>query len=255
MTSNRMKHRMIVLQIAAFPMFAAAIVWLVRHFIRDKGKIKLATLWASIPALCAVLSMVLAAGFPRNFGTAATFSVSVFLSLLLACVLWIAIYSGMLLGERQGGYWSKFKSAEQIRAAVPWCIGATAFATGLSYGASSIFHLSVPHFGSGRFVLAATLTKIAYSFAEEFVYRGCFQALLGFWLASVKHGELLAIGIAAVLFTAQHVNQNHQLHVFLVVLPAGLTFGAIFARCGILAAAAVHLVSNLLILFLLPWIL
>ncbi len=101
-------------------------------------------------------------------------------------------------------------------------------------------------------LLQIVLHHLSYSLGEEFFYRGCVQALLTSWLVGVRHGNWWAIGTASVIFTAQHVDPNHQGLLFLIVLPAGAVFGVLFARFGVSAAAAVHFPSNLSLTFLLP---
>lgn len=217
---------------------------------------KLAAYTAALTVVFAVASLLLDAGIPHDEPATIRLEAPLVMDVLLGLALWIAIYVGILLGDRQGGYWTKAKGEGHDRDAVMWC--------GAAIGVALLFTVAVCHFsqihprapvvaGFGS-ALAPLFALLAFSLAEEFVYRGCFQALLDSWFGPSRLGGLCAIIIAAVLFAAQHVDPTHPNARFLMAFVAGLAFGAVFSRFGVLAAASAHFGSNLLATFLLPHI-
>lgn len=90
-------------------------------------------------------------------------------------------------------------------------------------------------------------SHLAWSLGEEFFYRGCVQALLVVWLARLPRAEWWAIAITAIVFTVQHHSTTP-----VVIFPAAVAFGMLFARFGLWTAAGVHFAANLANSFLLP---
>ncbi len=94
---------MLILRLAIFPFFAAAIVYLVRHFAGGDRRMRIAAGWAILTAAFGGLSIIVESGRPHDAATAAMLVVMLGGSVLLGGALWVVIVVGMQLGDAQGG--------------------------------------------------------------------------------------------------------------------------------------------------------
>jgi membrane protease YdiL (CAAX protease family) len=92
--------------------------------------------------------------------------------------------------------------------------------------------------------LWALNSVLLVSLTEEALFRGYFQEALSRRFAEHRHGELFAIGIAAVLFGAVHVMGG--LAYVLVTGLAGVGYGLAYRKGGLEAAVMAHVTVSLL---------
>ena len=235
-------------------MFVVAVVWFVRNFVKGDRRMRVAAIWTGLTAMCGVISFLSVHKVAQSLVGFTELGVYLSMVPILGCALWVAIGTGILLGDRQGGYWRKKGGVDSNRSMITWCVISLGVAIAIPYivGHLANVPLGRAHAWPPKAVLQVSLSLVTYSLAEEFLYRGCFQALITSWFKSAWYAGWLANGIAAVLFMGQHVSQDHQYYRFIITLPAGLLFGVIFARFGILAAIAVHLAADLALTFVMP---
>jgi hypothetical protein len=243
-----MQAMLLALRLTIFAFFVAAVIHVFRRFdVRDR-RIGVAMGWAAgvtgVGAL-AILAESWVSAEPLAIGALA---LKLFILLSLTGVLWVAIYSGLQLGEQQGGYWTK--TCTTLRAASLWSGAAVLGLLAGNLACWRVFASTLNLAPSGEAILPVVLSHLSYSLGEEFFYRGCVQALLVFWLGRIPGGKWWAVIIATGVFTAQHTFAPTQL--LLAVYPAGVVFGLVFARFGIWAAVATHFAANLVMSFVLP---
>lgn len=239
---------MIFLRLTVFAFFVAAVVQVIRHFVPGDRRILTSVGWAVGTALVGALAILAGDTLPQEAGGRATLGFKLLGLLPLAGVLWVAIYAGQLLGDRQGGYW--VKTGTRARNAILWGGAAVLGLLTLNWAICRFSALPLSPVPTGRIALATGLTHLGFSLTEEFFYRGCVQALLSAWLTRIRGGRWISVGLAALVFMAQHVAPWP--HLVLVILPAGVVFGYLYLRFGLWTAVGVHFMANLVMAFVLP---
>lgn len=242
---------MIFLRLTVFAFFVAAVVHVIRHFIPEDRRILTSVGWAVGTALIGALAILAGDSFTQETAAGSTLVFKLLGLLLLAGALWVAIYAGQLLGDRQGGYW--IKTGTTVQNATLWGGVATLGLLALNWAVCRFSTLPLSPAPTGRIALVTGLTQLGFSLAEEFFYRGCVQALLNAWLARVRGGRWMSVGLSALVFMAQHVAPWP--HLVLMILPAGVVFGFLYLRFGLWAAVGVHFTANLVMAFVLPHLL
>jgi hypothetical protein len=193
---------MLFLRFAPLPLFVVAVVWFVRHFARSDRRMKVAALWAGLTAICGVISFLLVHKPPQGLAEKIELGVYLIEAPILGCALWVAIGTGILLGDNQGGYWTKMKGMALDRNSLMWWILSFGILILFPYLAGRLANVPITPAQSWtpKAVLQVSLSLVTFSLAEEFLYRGCFQALIVSWFKTAWYGGWLANGIAAVLF-------------------------------------------------------
>lgn len=232
---------LLLLRLSVFSLFIGAVVHVVRNSQPGNSRrMGIAVGWAVATTAVAGFGMVLAKAPARGL----IFWVPG-LTLMIG-VLGYAIYCGQMLGDQQGGYW--FKKNPRVGPAVAWGAGVV---TGLlAYDwvlLRSKFLLMDPGWGLPKESVPTFFNLLAWSVSEEFFFRGCVQAMLVVWMARLPRAEWWAIAFTAIVFTLQHVTTTP-----LVIFPAAIAFGILFARFGLWTAAGVHFAANLVSAFILP---
>lgn len=239
---------MLLLRLSVFAFFIAAVVHMVRRFNPEDRRVFTSVGWAMGTALVAALAIFVGSVGPVE-STGSVLTIFWILSLLpLAGALWVVIYAGQLLGDGQGGYW--VKAGRRPRDAVLWSVVAVTGLLVLNGVLCRFNALPLSPAPTGQAAVSRVITQLGFSMGEEFLYRGCVQALLVSWLARFRSGRWVAVGLAALIFAVQHLAPVTQLG--LIFLPAGVVFGLLFARFGLWPAAAAHFGANLAMMFVLP---
>jgi membrane protease YdiL (CAAX protease family) len=103
--------------------------------------------------------------------------------------------------------------------------------------------------GSGfRGAVSALLLASNFAFAEEFVYRGCFQSLITSMLPASKVNSWRAIIIVALVWTIGHAGSLSPDWVkFVQVFPLGVFLGWWYGRAGYIGSVTVHIAFNIII--------
>lgn len=239
---------LLALRLTVFAFFVAVVVHLSRHYVPGDRRIRVALVWTGVLVTVGALSILHESGFRAETGAIGLLLVKLLMLIPLAGVMWVAIYGGMLLGDGQGGYW--IKAGTHARDAWLWSGVAVLGLLACNYGYFRLLAVPLAPAPTGPAIVPVVLRHLMYSVGEEFFYRGCVQALLVVWLARLPGGKWWAVIIASVVFTAQHVVPPIQL--LLVLFPAGVVFGLLFARFGVRAAIVTHLAANLVMAFVLP---
>jgi hypothetical protein len=239
---------LLLLRLAILPFFIAAVMYVIRHFKPRDRRMVAAAGWAMGTSLLAALAILGDSGIPANAAAAGLLGFKLFGLLALAGALWVAIYAGQLLGDRQGGYW--IKAGGPARKAAGW--SGMALLGLLAYNWAILHLLAIPAAGApvGREAALRLVAQLSYSLGEEFFYRGCVQALLMAWFVRFRGGPWWAAILAAVIFTVQHVAPLSHLALF--IFPGAVLFGVLFLRFGLGAAVAAHVGANMAMTLVLP---
>jgi membrane protease YdiL (CAAX protease family) len=171
------------------------------------------------------------------------FMIDIFGTLCAGALVWICCHDGILLGSKQGGYWTKQGSRPSSAALA--CLVGTVLSLCFSVPLFLILEISLPpgYFPSAPQKWVAHLARMAaFSFAEEAGYRGWVLAALVPCSVRIRFRPWSANLLVAMLFAVQHTGGIYQM---LTAFWSGLIMGVIFQRHGLLAAAATHLLLNL----------
>lgn len=248
---------LLVAHLAVFPLFAGAVVYLCRHLRHGDRRMVTALIWAIALAACEAVAVIA--------GTAGPLSTPVVVQMVtmltgvvpLSAAQWVSMYVGMLLGDHQTGYWTKTPLAAarlSPGAAVTLSFAAIVLFTYLLCRLFQVDSAPAALATEPRLRFALLLASCNYAVVEEIIYRGCFQALLAEWFRSARFGQPLALLVVAVVFTVQHVGAMNESFRVLQVLAAALLFGWIFRRYGLIAAISLHVLSNLTLDHIVPWL-
>jgi membrane protease YdiL (CAAX protease family) len=193
---------------------------------------------------------------PTDVQSSGTLAINLLLVLfILAPLLYCCVDVGYRFAEEGKNYWVRGYPQEPL---VRFTLsGAASVLSILIYTGfiCRFFHvvLSRDYPGDLRAIVHLLAGNIAFVSAEEIIYRGCFQSLLGHFLRLSRYNRVLAICCVSVIFAAQHVGPS-GLATMAMAFPVGVLLGYIFDRYGLILAIVVHLVSNLLLVFWLPTI-
>lgn len=166
----------------------------------------------------------------------------------------MAIYAGQLLRSETGNYWFKYRESAQYSKVI---LAVILSAIGL-FGCSLVIFrsLQVPiaqfAFSSPLRIISFALSTLAFSFGEEFFYRGWVQGFLDSKLERISHGANLSLLITSVIFAVQHVGGAYQGPIMLSAFLGGLIFGTIYRQYGMIAAGTVHVLANIFTAIALP---
>ena len=244
------------LRLSIFVFIVLAVIYAIRNRVPNDRRLVGALLAGAGVALAAVLSLILDAVVAGDKQTIVRFFVMLPGAMGLAVGIWVASYAGMVLWGKSGGYWFRNNSAGR------WVATSTVgvlVVLGLLLWSSLVCRLfAVPvapvSWNSPVLLLSYVSTQLAYSLGEEFFYRGWVQGVLGVYLAKFRWGSGAAIALAAVVFAVQHVGGPYQLPILIIAVGGGLTFGVVFQRFGLVTAAGVHLLANLVQALVLPYL-
>lgn len=239
---------MLLLRLSVFVFFIAAVVQVIRHFNPQDRRIFTSVGWAMTVAFAAALAIFFASLGSAEPAGSVMAAVKILSLLPVAGALWVVIYAGQLLGDHQGGYWTKAGGCS--RNAVLWSVVAVVGLFVWNWALCRLSAQSLRPAPTGQAAVVQVFKLFGFSLGEEFFNRGCVQALLVAWLARFRGGHWAAVGLSAVVFASQHVAPVTQLG--LIFLPAGVVFGLLFARFGLWPAAAAHFGANLMMVFVLP---
>ena len=246
-------YSLLLFRIAILPFMAGAVMFYVRNRIAGDRRQRHAALAGLGVGLAGLAAVCFRTPLPLA-GAIAPFQLAAELTAVLCAgaVVWVSGYAGMLLGDNQGGYWTRPNS--RVRSAVlAGLVGA---------GLSLLF--SLPFFAALDIPLAPgqipstpaewggfLCKKTAHSFGEEVFFRGWCLVWLGALGGRFRLGFWSANLLTAALFSVQHAEGG--LYQMLTAFWSGVILGVIFQRHGLFAAAGTHLLLNLLVLVF-PWV-
>lgn len=235
------------LQMASLAIIVGAVVFYFRNRVAGDRRERQAV-WAGLAvALTGAASVCLRTTLPfADLGAMMQFNADILAALCAGALVWMSCHGGILLGDRQGGYW--VKQGSHPRAAALACL----LGAGLSLGFSMPFFVAmdgqlaageVPStvLGYGAFLCK----KLAHSFGEEVIFRGWALAALGTASGRIRFSPWSANLLIAAIFAVGHTSSFYQV---LTAFWAGLIMGVIFQRHGLIAAATTHMLLNLAVL-------
>lgn len=177
-------------------------------------------------------------------------------AIILGAAIGISCYAGILLGDTSKGYWKKLGTNSRRQTAMACVLAAIAT---MLFAIAVFMIYKVPIAATPEFTAANAwhyaCTTLTYSFAEEVFYRGWVYSILVVLFSHVRYNGIVALLASSIIFAAQHVGGPYQVPVLLNTAFAGVVFGKIFEKHGLIAAAFTHLLANLLGAFAVPYLL
>jgi membrane protease YdiL (CAAX protease family) len=180
------------------------------------------------------------------------------LDVVVVLKLWVMIYVGWILWERRSGdYWGIRFWTSQRRAIV---LTGTVVVAGMIAYSVLLFYLFSPRLGEAVRILGGgddihgfeewllvSVVVTNFAISEEFIYRGCIQAMLTRWFGDRQAGAWAAIILTAVLWTLMHTGSLEPNWIkYAQVFPLAIFLGWWFSRAGFLGTVSIHVLFNLL---------
>ena len=241
-----LSYVVLLFRIALLPFLVLAVVYCLKHRVERDRRQRHAVLAGMAVASAGIAALLMQTTAALDPDTPLKLSFDVLRILGAGALIWANGYAGILLAEKQGGYW--VKPDTRMRPAVLACLAGA----GLSFLFSVLFFRALGEpLASGQIPAApwewaSYLCKTAaHSFGEEVIFRGwCLAYLCGLgrrfrfrpWSANL---------LIAAIFAVQHDGGIYQM---LIAFWAGFILGKIFQRYGLIAAASTHWLLNLWVL-------
>ena len=245
---------LLVLRLTIFPLFVFAVIFGIRNWQKGDRRQISSLIGGEAIALAATLSLVLSAVLSNEKNAVIQLVVMVPGALILWPAISVAIYAGQLLHSETGNYWFKSREPARYSKVILAEILSAMGILGFTLVISRSMHVPIAPFAfsSPLGVISFALSTLAFSFGEEFFYRGWIQEFLGSKLEKTNHGAKLSLLITSVIFTVQHMGGIYQVPIMLFAFLGGLVFGTIYRQYGMIAAGTVHMLANILTATALP---
>lgn len=235
------------LRLLILPMIVGAVVFYFRNRAAGDPRERQAVMAGLAVALGGAASVGLRTALPFTSAVEMMkFMIDIFGTLCAGALIWICCHNGILLGDRQGGYWQKQESRPPSAALA--CLTGTVLSLAFSVPLFMALDISLP---PGRIPSAPAewggylARMFAFSFAEEVGYRGWVLAGLVSCSGRIRVRPWSANLLVAMLFAVGHTGGVYQM---MTAFWSGLILGEIFQRHGLIAAAGTHLLLNLAVL-------
>ena len=245
----------LLLRLSVFVFAILGVFYLARNWVRNDNRQKWAMItgmWVAVFASAALVLGMAAALDKQAVMQLVMLPVCVFLGV----AIWLTSYAGMVLWDKNGGYWVRNNAGHQRSRSLLWC---AVVAMALRAWTSVFLGLfAVPvlpaKWGPPLANLSYFCSQMAYTVAEEIFYRGWVLGILTVYLAKFRWGSAAALVVASIVFAVQHQNPLHPVLIMMNALAAGIVFGLVFRKFGLVAAIGVHMASNLLLALELPFV-
>lgn len=235
-------------------------VWVLVSFfsIKERGNTEMKT---ALRAALFITISLLTAGLLRTVPTNPASIVVLFFGYSVSYLKYfVAVYVGIYLWRDLGNdYWG-LAFWKEHRGRMP---GISMVAVGVAVLYSKLLFswlhpssgwalrmLGATNHGSSGFRGAVSMLLGAsnFAFAEEFIYRGCFQSLITSMLPASKVNSWRAIIIVALIWTIGHAGSLSPDWVkFVQVFPLGVFLGWWYGRAGYIGSVTVHIAFNIII--------